>query len=59
MPHAGWADAAERQAILRDVHQRFVHAHASGERGLQHALLLRAGVGEQVEREREGGGGAR
>ena len=44
VPHAGCADAAEWQSVLRDVHERFVHADAAGQCGLQHVPLLRARI---------------
>ena len=52
VPHAGGANTAEGQSVLRDVQERFVHAYAAGQCGLQHLLLLRAIIREQVERER-------
>ena len=52
--HTACTDPAERQIVLRDVHDRAVDGDVAGRRAVEHPAPVRVVVAEVVERERSG-----
>jgi hypothetical protein len=52
LAHAALADAAERQVVMADVHDRAVDTDVAGGGPVEHSAPLRALAAEVVERER-------